>query len=180
MKEVTGLEPRDYSSINGSPEKGYIQKETVSVKLSIQLTSDPIKIIRAVQEKISDSSYLVFLGESSLYHDDKMIVELVVGRGNSQEDIVRLAETSAPSYELDTEGVITQLKKLYEHAEIEIIGADESSVSIRVKRVKTNLEKLSKVMFSICVDLCQNEIYSDEKTLANYLKEDDLVIFRWD
>lgn len=181
LREVTGLEPRNFSTIDAPIGEDPIQTKTVSVELPISRFPDPIAVVKQVREKMADSSYLVFLGTAkNIYEESSSTVEIVIGRGKSQEDIIRLARTEAPNYDLDTEGVIERMAKLYEHAEIGILGAAIDSVSIEIKEVKTSLTQLAEALFEVCGDLSQSDLYSNEEALAEYLKDNNFVFLWWD
>lgn len=181
LREVTGLEPRNFSTIDALIGEDPIQTETVSLELPISRFPDPIAVVNQVREKMPDSSYLVFLGTAKNIHEESSsTVEIVIGRGKSQEDIIRLARTEAPNYDLETDGVIESMAKLYEHAEIGILGAAIDSVSIEIKEVKTSLTQLAEALFEVCGDLSQSDLYSNEEALAEYLKDNDFVFLWWD
>lgn len=80
-------------------------------------------------------------------------VELVVGRGQSQFDILRLARSAALNYDLETEQVIPRFQELHRRFGIDIWRAETDTVVIRFDSLPADVRGLAAELYEFCPDI---------------------------
>ena len=174
----TGLKVQDFRTFE---KEGLLEKlsDCVSVVLSKSDFPDPLKILAEIRKKVPSHSYLVFLGHSQS-SEEFFSVELVIGQGESQKDIIRLAETNACNYGLDSEQIISALENIGKHAKLEILGADSDSISLGINDAKSNWKQIACELVDLCPDLMQSNLHSTIMELESYLQKNKFIQLWWD
>jgi hypothetical protein len=106
-------------------------------------------------------------------------VELVVGAGKSQMDIVRHARTDACNYDLSTEDLIERLSKYHASMGIDIIQAETDTIDFKILKLPSDLKALSEDLYEFCPDLVEQGCGSLD-ALAGQIKKEGSVCLWWD
>lgn len=106
-------------------------------------------------------------------------IEIVIAPGANQFDILRLAQTSAPNYNLDTEDIIRHLQALDEKYGINILNAEADNLILYFGRglsaaeIKTFMQDFDR----LCPDVVG---YYGEEDLTELLEGDNPINCWWD
>jgi hypothetical protein len=106
-------------------------------------------------------------------------VEVVVGKGASQFDILRIAATDAVNYSMGTEDLIRKLKQWDAAFGIDIDMADTDTIQLRLKTLPSDIHAFAKELYAFCPDIVDQGVGSVEK-LEQSLRESRAVFLWWD
>src|SRR5207247_535691 len=96
-------------------------------------------LVRAVREALP-SGLVAFIGTTNWLGEERHWgVEVSVGEGRSQLDIVRLARTDACNCDLDTEDIVDRLQRYDSAFGIDIFHAETDTVEFRLIRLPSDL-----------------------------------------
>ncbi len=119
--------------------------------------------IRPVQERLPQSIEI-----AQRVMNPRTGVELAIGPGKSQFDILRLAGTSAGNYRLSTEAMVDKLQHFDEEYGINILGANTDSITFQLKRCPDDAPRMVKELFEFCPDLSSvDEVESMASRIAS-------------
>ncbi len=106
-------------------------------------------------------------------------VELVIGEGKCQEDILRLAKVDAINYDMDTEALVKKLQHYDAQIGIDIIQAETDTVWFELKNLPEDLPAFAADLYEFCPDLVDQGC-GDLHGLIAELKKDRRVCLWWD
>ena len=109
--------------------------------------------------------FIAFMGSSRFLDDPSIqgMVELVVARGETQFDALRLAQTEPVNHGLGTEDVIARLQKYDRSFGVEVFQAETDSVLFKLGRLPGNLRAFCNDLHAFCPDTVEEggeEIYA--------------------
>lgn len=121
---------------------------------------------------------VLFLGTGKWYgeemHDG---VELVIGPGKDQFDILRLARTDGVNYGLRTEDIIRRLEKYNDNFGIRIYHAETDSVSFEMQDLPDEPEEFLEDLYDLCPDLLDPDLY---EVAPEDLLSERIITLWWD
>lgn len=121
-----------------------------------------------------------FIGTSHWLGDEKYEgVEVVVGQGESQFDIVRMAQTDAVNYNMDTEDLIAQLQKYDEQYGIDIYEATTDTISFMLLSTPEDVKRFAEDIDQFCPDAVDQGAGSLDN-LAEMIARSGEVHLWWD
>lgn len=124
--------------------------------------------------------YVAFMGTTNwLGPDINSGIEIVVGPGNNQFDIVRLARTDACNYDLSTEDIIRRLQQYDNEFGIDIFHAETDLVEFDLRTAPRDPAKLAADLYDFCPDLIDQGM-GDLEDLAQEILEEKRVTLWWD
>lgn len=106
-------------------------------------------------------------------------VELVVGPGESQLDVLRLARTDAVNYDMDTEDIVAKLREYDDEYGIMITHAETDTVEFTLAREPDDLSAFAADLYTFCPDMVDQGIGSVE-ALAEAIEITGAVYLWWD
>lgn len=123
---------------------------------------------------------VAFVGTgSSLANPPVQGTEVIVGKGASQLDIVRIAASDAINYGMGTEDLIRKLKQWDDAYGIDIYMADTDTIQLRLKRLPPDLPAFAKEVYAFCPDIVDQGVGSVE-ALEQAIRESREVYLWWD
>ncbi len=97
--------------------------------------------------------FLKVANDSIRDQHERFGIEIAIGPGESQWDILRLAETSATNYGKDTEAVIESLIEIDKTLEIEIVEAETDSVAFEFAKFPEDKQAMLDELEELCPDV---------------------------
>jgi acyl carrier protein len=186
LEEVTGNTVAMQSHIDFGRE---LQKETISVIVDgwddegIAISRDPRELLMEIREKLPETGFVAYIGNTSwLTEDAPDGVELCIGRGESQFDILRLAfghffeDGEQDGDSIETINSLMELEKDYP---FDIQHAETDTITIDFAQPISDYHDLAERLMEICPDITQSEI-STVEDLSAYLEEGGQVALWWD
>ena len=124
--------------------------------------------------------YVAFVGTTQWLGSFKPNgVELVIGPGKSQFDIIRHAKSDAANYELSTEDLIARLQKYDSEFGINITHAETDTIDIDFLRMPDDIDAFAEDLYEFCPDLVDQGCGSVPALIAE-LKGSRRVTLWWD
>ncbi len=106
-------------------------------------------------------------------------VELCVGPGKDQLDILRHARSDAVNYGLETEAVVARLKQLDEQYGIDIFQAETDTVQLELEGEVDDWHALAQQLYELCPDSVDQGVGSVEE-LEDLIAGTRRVYLWWD
>lgn len=182
LKEVTKCDVLEDGFCDYGRER---QPETVAVILKkdgddLEKFGNAVEFLQRLRERLPNG-FVAYVGttewlSNQVEHDNG--IELAVGKGDSQFDILRLAKTDACNYDMSTEDLIAPLEDLDRRFGIDIFQAEADRIAILFKSLPSDMKSLAKELFEYCEDLSQCDI--DEDDLIEILQTGQSISFWWD
>jgi hypothetical protein len=106
-------------------------------------------------------------------------IEVVVGKGTSQFDIVRIAATDAINYGMGTEDLVTKLRQWDAAYGIDIYMADSDTIQLRLKTLPSDIHAFAREVYAFCPDIVDQGVGSME-ALEQAIRESRELFLWWD
>jgi hypothetical protein len=124
--------------------------------------------------------FVAFLGTTRWLGEKKHDgVEVVVGNGNSQFDILRLARSDARNGGMDTEDIIRKLEVWHDTCGIDIFQAETDTIELHLLTLPDDVQSFAKEVYGFCPDIVDQGVGSVE-ALENTIKDHMRVYLWWD
>ncbi|KON98585.1 hypothetical protein AM501_17410 [Aneurinibacillus migulanus] len=107
------------------------------------------------------------------------MVEVVLGKGESQFDILRIAETDACNYDMMTEELIEKLQEYDRAFGIDITQAETDTVQFFLKNEPEDWKWFCKDLYDFCPDIVDQGCGNLE-VLESEIKKRKAVFLWWD
>lgn len=137
-------------------------------------------LVRALRRELPPG-YVAFVGTSRWLgterHEDA--VEVVVGPGQSQFDILRIAQSDAVNYGMETEALITRLQQYDREIGISIFQAETDTLAFDILREPKDWGAFARDIYDFCPDIVDQGVGSVEE-LEGQLREMRQVLLWWD
>ena len=205
VSRITGCETLNYSHCDWGRERvpecmSAILEEASAVQKAVSFYLDPLDEEHLQDQDEPDlqsgermaigclamirnelpAGYVAFMGTTSwLGEDRKSGIELVIGPGSCQFDILRHARTDACNYELQTEDIIRKLQDYDEQFGIDIFHAESDLVEFDLKTEPPDPETLAEDLYEFCPDLIDQGV-GDLNDLAEELIHTRRISLWWD
>ena len=124
--------------------------------------------------------FVAFIGTTNwLGPDINSGIEIVIGPGTNQFDILRLARTDACNYELGTEDIIRRLQQYDGDFGIDIFHAETDLVEFDLKGAPPDPVTLASDLYDFCPDLIDQGM-GDLTDLADEILDERRITLWWD
>ncbi|MGH7172102.1 MAG: DUF4253 domain-containing protein [Gemmataceae bacterium] len=174
LERLSGQAPRRYSTFGF----GRIRDNQC---LSVVVPEDEAQALVSALRKQLPPEFVAFVGTTDWLgderHDGK--AEVVVGKGESQFDILRLARTDACNYDMDTEEVITKLQSWHRSCGIDIFHAETDTVEFTLDNLPADIRAFANEVYEFCPDIVEQGVGSVDE-LEQIIKGYQYVYLWWD
>ncbi len=127
-----------------------------------------------------DVGWVTFIGTTKWDGEEQHGgVELVVAPGRSQMDILRVARTAAPNYDIETEEIIAHLTDFDQRYGIRIDRAETDTVQFSLHTVPADVPAFAAEIYEFCLDIVDQGAGSVE-AFAGDIAKDRAVLLWWD
>jgi hypothetical protein len=99
-------------------------------------------------------------------HDGK--VEVVLGKGESQFDILRLARVEACNHDMDTEDLIHRLQSWHRCCGVDIIAAETDTIELSLERLPVDPWAFANEVYEFCPDIVDQGVGSVDVLRAKH------------
>lgn len=172
LADLSGLDVKDYSHVDFGREQNpdcisTVIEQVKSGKNPFQAVvglidgvfRNPIaqqnaeKLLKQLRSKLP-AGYVAFVGTTNWLGTFKPNgVELVVGPGQDQFEILRHAQSDAANYDLSTEDLVQRLKSYDKEFGIDITHAETDTIDFDLLHVPDNIETFAEDLYEFCPDL---------------------------
>jgi hypothetical protein len=105
--------------------------------------------------------------------------EVVVAHGNSQFDIIRVAQSDAVNYDMGTEDLIRKLEEYHSKYGIDIFHAETDTIEFRLTSMPSDLAEFCKDLYEFCPDIVDQGVGTVEE-LQREIAKSGTVFLWWD
>ncbi len=125
--------------------------------------------------------WVAFVGTSRWLGEEKLDgnVEVVVGPGRDQFDILRLAKTDAVNYEMSTEALVKKLRAYHAIVPIDIWHAETDTIELDLAAVPADPKAFAKDVYAFCPDIVDQGVGSVAALEKEIVKTKRLFLW-WD
>jgi hypothetical protein len=197
LSSLSGLQVQDYSHCEFGRE---CNPDCISVVVQETKANNPFQAVvglvdgvfgnpraerKAVElmkelRKQLPTGLVVFIGTTRWLGDFKPHgVELVVGPGQSQLDIIRHARSDACNYDLTTEDLVAKLAQYDKQIGIDITHAETDTIHFELLKLPDDLQSFAGDLYEFCPDLVDQGCGSLD-ALAEQIKQQRRVCLWWD
>lgn len=106
-------------------------------------------------------------------------VELVIGSGASQFDILRIAASDAVNFNKGTEDLIQQIQVWDKAYGVDIFQAETDTVQFRFIKIPADLKAFAEEAYEFCPDIVDQGVGSIDQ-LANSISASGKLLLWWD
>lgn len=123
---------------------------------------------------------IAFTGTTQWLGDEKHDgVELVIGTGDSQFDILRIAQSDAANYGMDTKDLIEKLQQYDRDFGINIVHAQTDTVGFEILNMPSNLLTFAEDIYKFCPDIV-NQGCGSISNLIEIIDVTGQILLWWD
>jgi len=153
--------------------------EAFSVVLAGETGMDrPLRILKKLRPEL-DLGVVAFIGTNKSLADDAIEgTEIIVGPGRDQFDILRLAQSDACNYDLETEDLIRKLQEYENQVGIDILQADTDFILLELQSLPEDLSAFCQDVYEFCPDIVDQGVGSVE-ALEEAIVDSDLMLGLW-
>jgi hypothetical protein len=174
FKESASFPIREYSTTDFGREKN-------PHCLSIVVPEDDAReLLKTLRAKLGEG-FIAFIGTSRWLgaEDLEGSVEVVIGRGNTQFDILREAKSDACNYDMETEDLIKKLTEYDQNYGISIFHAETDTIEFELIDLPEDLLAFAEDIYQFCPDIIDQGDDSVED-LAETIEAMREVFLWWD
>lgn len=175
LRDVFWMHPRSYATYDFGRKK---DQDCVSVITTPFWAKNKLPLVR----RMVSSGLIAFMGTQHKYWDKTLNyedAEVVIGVGQDQFDIIRLARTFPANYNLSTEDVVRKLMQYDENFGIDITHAETDTVEFRLLKIPSDFNRFIIDLGSFCPDIVTQE-FGSITALREYVKAKKHVYLWWD
>ena len=173
LREVTSQRVRAYSTRDFGRDK-YDGARSVFVN-----EDDADRLLARVRSELG-TGLVAFIGTERSHAEPKPVgVELVVGPGETQFDILRIAASDAVNFDMETEDLIKVLKVWDEAYGIDILRAQTDTIAFHLKSMPIDMKKFAAEVYDFCPDIVDQGTGSVEE-LQEEITKTRTVLLWWD
>jgi hypothetical protein len=107
-------------------------------------------------------------------------VEVVVGPGQSQFDILRIARSDAVNYGLETEDLVTRLQQYDRDVGISLLQAETDTIVFDLLREPADWAAFARELYAFCPDIVDQGGVDSVEELERQIRKERQVLLWWD
>lgn len=173
LVEVSHSFVRTYSTFDFGRQQNF---NCISAIVSREVANTSVFKIR---EKL-EPGLIAFVGTTHwLGNESHDGVEIVIGSGNSQFDILRLAQSDAMNYSKNTEELIEKLQEYDRNFGIDIFHAETDTVEFVILNMPSDLLNFVADVYEFCPDIV-NQGCGSVSNLMEIVEVTGQVLLWWD
>ena len=174
LSEIAGAPLRDYSTRDFGRER-YPQARSVVVPKSRSR-----QVLKEIRNELGPK-LVAFTGTTQWLGDERHPdgEEIVVADGDSQFDILRVAQSDAVNYGMVTDDLIKKLTEYDNSYGIDIFHAETDTIELRIARLPSDMSGFCKDLYEFCPDIVDQGTGSIE-ALEREIRNSHEVFLWWD
>jgi hypothetical protein len=170
---LTGSTVRNYSTFDFGREKN------VNCISAVVKTKKAYNLLKEIRKRLP-LRLLSFIGTGNWLGDEKHNgVEIVIGLGATQFDILRIAQSDAINYDMMTEDLIKKLQQYDLEFGIDIFHAETDTIEFNLLSTPGNITAFAKDLYEFCPDIVDQGVGSITE-LEKEIRKSNKVYLWWD
>jgi Domain of unknown function (DUF4253) len=173
LTKVTGKAFRPYST------RDFGREEFSGARSVLVDESQAEQLLQKIRNRLGPG-LVAFVGTCNSHAKPKPKgVELVIGCGSSQFDILRIAASDAVNFGKDTEDLIKQIQTWDTAYGINIFQAETDTIRLTLTKIPDELKKFAEEVYEFCPDIVDQGVGSVDK-LAEDIGATRKLLLWWD
>jgi hypothetical protein len=174
LAEIADSSVRDYSTRDFGRERYPDARSVVVPKARSR------EVLQRLRRELGPN-VISFIGTTRWLGDEKYPdgQEIVVASGNSQFAILRVAQSDAVNYDLDTEDLIDKLTEYDRAFGIEIFHAETDTIEFRLMKLPGDVLVFCKDLYEFCPDIVEQGVGTVEALETEFRTTREVLLW-WD
>jgi hypothetical protein len=174
LSEICRTSTRDYSTRDFGRDRNPGARSVVVTKTNAR------QVLRQIRAELG-RGLIAFIGTTRWLGDEDHAdgEEIVVASGNSQFDILRVAQSDAVNYGMVTEDLIKKLSDYDRAYGIDIFHAETDTIEFRFSKLPGDMRGFCEDLYKFCPDIVDQGVGSVEG-LENEIRRTQEVFLWWD
>lgn len=173
LAEISGKMVRPFAT------RDFGRDRNAEARSVVVAASDAPRIVEQLRTQIGPG-LLAFIGcTNSLAEGAEEGSEVVVAVGSSQFDILRVAQSDAVNYDMDTEDLVRKLEQYDREYGINIFHAETDTIEFKFKKMPADLHSFCKDLYSFCPDIVDQGVGTVEELEKALAEDRSGHIFLW-
>jgi hypothetical protein len=172
LERATGQKARPYSTFEFGRAKD-------SSCVSVVVREDRAKTLLYDIRKQLLIGFLAFIGTTRWLYERHKGVEIAVGKGSSQFDILRLAKSDAVNFDMDTEDIVRKLQAWDESCGVDVFHAETDTIELSLMELPVDMQAFANDVYEFCPDIVDQGVGSVE-ALERLIRDSRQVHLWWD
>lgn len=171
--------------LSSKPVRGYStfdfgREEDPEARSVVVPREEAEALVRALRRELP-AGYVAFIGTTNWLGEERHpeAVEVVVGLGQSQFDILRIARSDAVNHGMETEEIVTRLQQYDRDVGISLIQAETDTVVFDLLREPADWSAFARELYDFCPDIVEQGAGTVEE-LEEAIRELRQVLLWWD
>lgn len=182
LTEVTGVDVRGYATRDFGRDK-FAEARSVFIEAGpYSFYTEQAKYrgyLQKVRSKLPNG-YVAFIGTTNnLASDGKEGIEIVVGTGENQLEILNIAATDAVNYNMLTKDLIDKLKIWDSKYGIDIWHAETDKIELELLNIPKDVKSFAEEVYKFCPDIV-NQGTGSVASLESEIRESKSLHLWWD
>ena len=174
------LEPFHYSFSKIITEEGVFEDDPIFLQglVFAEKNSKSMNLVLSLKDKFREKGYSIFLLENN-YGFNKEPDIIAVLKTTDKYSILQQIQTNGINYEIDTDSLISIIKKFDEKYSLELTWASGDCCMFIIHKTPENWLQIAQEAYDVCPDIVEQGAGSVEE-LAKEMKKDKILFFWWD
>lgn len=174
LSEISGSPIRNYSTRDFDRERNPDARSVVVPKAKAR------QVLQHVRSELGPG-LIAFVGTSRWLGDEKHAdgEEIVLAKGDSQFDILRVAQSDAVNYGMVTDDLIKKLTEYDRNHGIDIFHAETDTIEFRFSKLPVDVPGFCKDLYKFCPDIVDQGVGTVE-ALESEIRRTKEVFLWWD
>lgn len=174
LSEISGTPIRNYSTRNFGRERNPDARSVVVPKARAR------QVLQHVRDELGPG-LVAFIGTTQWLGDEQHAdgEEIVVANGDSQFEILRVAQSDAVNYDMLTDDLIKKLTEYDRNYGIDIFHAETDTIEFRFLKLPADLRAFCEDLYEFCPDIVDQGVGTVE-ALENEIRRSREVFLWWD
>jgi hypothetical protein len=179
LREVCDKPVRQYSMRDFGREQYPDAVSVILPREGYSPSREAYRCLVEVRQKLPPE-LVAFLGTTSWLGDERHDgIELVIGPGESQFDILVIAASNAVNYAKETGDLIKKFQAYDRLCGIDILQAETDTVVIQLKGIPADVKAFAEDVYAFCPDIVDQGVGTVER-LQDLVETTGLLTFWWD
>lgn len=166
-------------SVNNFSTFDFGRQQNPTAKSVLVANNRARDILRQIRQELAPGLN-AFIGTTrNLANNESRLAEIVIFTGESQFDILRLAQTDAINFGLETEDIIAKLKTYDRQYGIDIFHAETDTLEFILKNTPQDLTVFCQDLYNFCPDIVDQGVGSIEELAEDIMMRGEVFLW-WD
>jgi hypothetical protein len=174
LSEISGSPIRDFSTRDFGRDRNPDARSVVVPKAKAR------QVLQHVRSEL-DPGLVAFIGTTRWLGDEKHAdgEEIVVAKGDSQFEILRVAQSDAVNHGMVTDDLVKNLTVYHRNYGIDVFHAETDTIEFKFSKLPADLPGFCKDLYMFCPDIVDQGVGTVE-ALENEIRRTQEVFLWWD